>query len=416
MPKTMDAIRSHAPTTLAALFSASGVLHFIRPETFVGIAPRFLPAPEAVVYASGAAEILCAAGLFARSRWAAAAGVVLLVAILPAFQSSPGLKAGRNGSIVRSFGMRFRGGLRRCRLQRRGEASPRGRGFRSKSPSYGPPSNRGERKKCDPPPAIRIKAAVPKPPTLLERNKSAPALRIIRVVYVYASLVRRTLNPVRRDGVGVSHATEETSIHTRAEAKYMRVATRVAAAPRKPEPPRNPVRSPTAVLQPVSDDGENGLRTKLADVEDEEFVEESGGERKLRKPFPVRAFRELAERGCGHPEAKTVSVQKRIEAAEGDFSAVPTSFRSHPEWIFEAETITDGVESLRAFRGFVLYFGSVRERRMPDNPDAARKAPVIHKTSAEPRPGTANHTASTPDAKARLTVSAKTAQRRNPVA
>lgn len=84
MPKTMYAIRRHAPTTLAALFSASGTLHFIRPETFVGIVPRFLPAPEAVVYASGAAEIVCAAGLFARSRWAAAASVVLLVAILPA--------------------------------------------------------------------------------------------------------------------------------------------------------------------------------------------------------------------------------------------------------------------------------------------------------------------------------------------
>lgn len=84
MAKTTDKIRKHAPTALAALFGASGAIHFIRPETFVSIVPRFLPAPEAIVYISGAAELICAAGLLTRQRWAAAASVALLIAILPA--------------------------------------------------------------------------------------------------------------------------------------------------------------------------------------------------------------------------------------------------------------------------------------------------------------------------------------------
>jgi uncharacterized membrane protein len=84
MMEIMNTIRKLAPNALAAIFATSGVLHFVRPETFAGIVPRFLPVPETLVYASGAAELVCAAGLFARRRWAAAASVVLLVAILPA--------------------------------------------------------------------------------------------------------------------------------------------------------------------------------------------------------------------------------------------------------------------------------------------------------------------------------------------
>ncbi len=108
MSREMDVIRRHSPPALDAGFATSGVLHFVRPETFAGI----VPAPEAMAYLSGAAELMCAAGLFARQRWAAAASVVLLVAILPAFQSSPGSKSRRNGAIVRSSGMQLRRGLR----------------------------------------------------------------------------------------------------------------------------------------------------------------------------------------------------------------------------------------------------------------------------------------------------------------
>lgn len=77
-------LRRWAPRGLAALFAASGTLHLLQPERFEPIVPRFLPAPTALVYLTGAAEIVCAVGLVASRRWAAYASVALLVAILPA--------------------------------------------------------------------------------------------------------------------------------------------------------------------------------------------------------------------------------------------------------------------------------------------------------------------------------------------
>lgn len=71
---------------LAGLFLLSGTLHFVRPHVFEAIVPRRLPAHRALVYASGAAELACAAGLFVpRTRRAAgAASAALLVAVFPA--------------------------------------------------------------------------------------------------------------------------------------------------------------------------------------------------------------------------------------------------------------------------------------------------------------------------------------------
>lgn len=71
---------------LALLFTTSGVLHLVRPQPFESITPRQLPARRGLVYASGVAEIACAAGLLhPRTRrlagWASAA---LLVAVFPA--------------------------------------------------------------------------------------------------------------------------------------------------------------------------------------------------------------------------------------------------------------------------------------------------------------------------------------------
>lgn len=80
----MRALRRWAPRGLAALFAGSGLVHLVQPERFEAIVPRFLPAPTALVYASGVAEIVCAAGLVAGRRWAAGASAALLVAILPA--------------------------------------------------------------------------------------------------------------------------------------------------------------------------------------------------------------------------------------------------------------------------------------------------------------------------------------------
>jgi len=47
------------------------------------LVPAALPARDAIVFASGIAEIGCAAGLLIRAPWAGLASAVLLVAVLP---------------------------------------------------------------------------------------------------------------------------------------------------------------------------------------------------------------------------------------------------------------------------------------------------------------------------------------------
>jgi uncharacterized membrane protein len=71
---------------LAGLFVASGALHLVRPQVFVRIVPRRLPARTELVYGSGVAELLCAAGLAVPATRAAAgwASAALLVGIFPA--------------------------------------------------------------------------------------------------------------------------------------------------------------------------------------------------------------------------------------------------------------------------------------------------------------------------------------------
>ena len=71
---------------LAALLAASGTLHLVRPQVFETIVPRQLPAARGLVYASGVAELVCAAGLLhPRTRKAAGwASAALLVAVFPA--------------------------------------------------------------------------------------------------------------------------------------------------------------------------------------------------------------------------------------------------------------------------------------------------------------------------------------------
>ncbi|CAN5288084.1 DoxX family protein [soil metagenome] len=71
---------------LALLFVAAGVNHFVSPEPYVAIVPRFLPRPELLVLLSGIAEVLGGIGiLLRRTRRAAAVGlIVLLVAVFPA--------------------------------------------------------------------------------------------------------------------------------------------------------------------------------------------------------------------------------------------------------------------------------------------------------------------------------------------
>ncbi len=71
---------------LASIFAVSGVLHGVAPARFERIVPRRLPHRRGLVYASGAAELVCAAGLLVpstRSR-AGLVSAALLVAIFPA--------------------------------------------------------------------------------------------------------------------------------------------------------------------------------------------------------------------------------------------------------------------------------------------------------------------------------------------
>ncbi|WP_229725351.1 DoxX family protein [Hymenobacter baengnokdamensis] len=71
---------------LALLFVGAGLLHFIRPETYLRIMPPALPAPRLLVLLSGAAEVTGGLGLLlpATRRWAAWGLLALLVAVLPA--------------------------------------------------------------------------------------------------------------------------------------------------------------------------------------------------------------------------------------------------------------------------------------------------------------------------------------------
>jgi uncharacterized membrane protein len=75
-----------ARALLGVLFITTGVLHFLRPRTYVAIMPRYLPAHRELVYASGVAEIAGGAGML-HPRTARRAGwwlIATLVAIFPA--------------------------------------------------------------------------------------------------------------------------------------------------------------------------------------------------------------------------------------------------------------------------------------------------------------------------------------------
>ena len=76
---------------LSFLYIVAGVMHFSVPRTYLAVMPPYIPWPLAMVYISGAAEILGGIGVlapdgfvFARTRALAAWGLVaLLIAISP---------------------------------------------------------------------------------------------------------------------------------------------------------------------------------------------------------------------------------------------------------------------------------------------------------------------------------------------
>ncbi len=59
-------------------FATSGVVHLVAPRVFEPLIPRALGAPRPWVWASGLAELGCAAGLVTRRRWAPAATAATL--------------------------------------------------------------------------------------------------------------------------------------------------------------------------------------------------------------------------------------------------------------------------------------------------------------------------------------------------
>ncbi|GAB3876300.1 DoxX family protein [Terrabacter terrigena] len=86
MKTSTNAPLSKDALALAGLFLTSGTMHLLRPEPFESIVPKRLPSRRALVYASGAAEIICAVGLFVprTRRVAGLASAALLLAVFPA--------------------------------------------------------------------------------------------------------------------------------------------------------------------------------------------------------------------------------------------------------------------------------------------------------------------------------------------
>jgi uncharacterized membrane protein len=68
---------------MATAFLVSGVVHLVRPSVFEPLIPKSLPGPTELVYLSGVAELICAAGLLKRARWAGPASVAVLLAVWP---------------------------------------------------------------------------------------------------------------------------------------------------------------------------------------------------------------------------------------------------------------------------------------------------------------------------------------------
>lgn len=66
---------------LIGAFGVSGVVHMVRPQVFYPLIPPAMGSPKAWTYASGVAELACAAGLASRQPWAPKATAAVLAAV-----------------------------------------------------------------------------------------------------------------------------------------------------------------------------------------------------------------------------------------------------------------------------------------------------------------------------------------------
>jgi uncharacterized membrane protein len=71
---------------MGPMYVVAGIFHFLVPGVYVQIVPPVFPAPSALVYLSGLAEIAVGIGLLIprTRRYAAWATIALLVAVFPA--------------------------------------------------------------------------------------------------------------------------------------------------------------------------------------------------------------------------------------------------------------------------------------------------------------------------------------------
>jgi len=71
---------------LGVFFIAAGLMHFVAPSGYIGIMPRYLPAPALLVALSGVAEIVGGVLVLVPSLqfWARWWLILLLIAIFPA--------------------------------------------------------------------------------------------------------------------------------------------------------------------------------------------------------------------------------------------------------------------------------------------------------------------------------------------
>jgi uncharacterized membrane protein len=92
-----------ASRILMGAFMASGTVHMVRPQVFLSIIPRAIPERHHtnLIYVSGLAELLCAAGLVRRTRWAPVASLTMLAAVFPAnVQMALDAGTGRNPGLA----------------------------------------------------------------------------------------------------------------------------------------------------------------------------------------------------------------------------------------------------------------------------------------------------------------------------
>ena len=82
---------------MAAIYVFAGIMHFIKPKTYLRIMPRYLPNPKLLVSLSGIAEILLGVSLcFSATKNIAIYGIIamLIVFLLVHFYMLSSKKAG----------------------------------------------------------------------------------------------------------------------------------------------------------------------------------------------------------------------------------------------------------------------------------------------------------------------------------